>query len=154
MSAKNLDSVRTMVARVLKEMEEESRLAGKAFSLDKVNLSEFQRRSGLSRQRVRTLARHGFTVRQNGNTGRRKVSVLSGYEPKVDELLVAGSHEFLGNPGEAKGNGVPWRPDDHKDVRQRPPRSRASPAGEPGQTVRDGTRRVFPDGLGIRQCRR
>lgn len=149
MSAKNLDSVRTMVARVLKEMEEESRLAGKAFSLDKVNLSEFQRRSGLSRQRVRTLARHGFTVRQNGNTGRRKVSVLSGYEPKVDELLrqeVTNSSVILGRLRETGYRGgrttIKMYVSAHRDLVPAP-RVLAKPRGNRGRRYETGPGECF-----------
>ena len=62
--------------------------AGEKFDLEKVNLAELERRTGITRKKLRRLKKNGFVFKPHGNTGRKvAVTVLSGYTGVVDELL-------------------------------------------------------------------
>jgi len=53
-----------------------------------VNLAELARRTGLSRFKLRTLKKNGFTVKAHGLVGRKaETTVLSGYTGVIDDLL-------------------------------------------------------------------
>ena len=87
---KNLD-LQSIVSRVLSEMKEECQKEGSEFSMERINLAEFQRRSGLSRERSRTLQRHKFEVRPHGNTGKkRERTVISGFDECLSDELRTG----------------------------------------------------------------
>ena len=60
------DSAMEIIAQVLEEMKT---AMGSDFSLDKVNLAELERRTGLSRQRLRTLKKHDFKEVPHGSAG-------------------------------------------------------------------------------------
>ena len=76
------------ISHVLKEMKAE---AGDCFDLRKVNLAELERRTGISRKRLRNLKDHDFVVLPHGLTGRRKEkTVLSGFTGIIDDLLSRG----------------------------------------------------------------
>lgn len=82
------DSAMDIIAQVLEEMKVSM---GDDFSYDKVNLAEIQRRTGLSRQRLRTLKKKGFKELPHGNTGKSpRGSVLDGYTGILDHLLKKG----------------------------------------------------------------
>ena len=74
-----------IVTSVLQEMEAEQ---GESFSLEKVNLGELGRRTGISRGRLRRLKKNGFKFLPHGNSGKRAGSTLmSGFESVTDNLL-------------------------------------------------------------------
>lgn len=78
-------------ARINKAIEEMKAEAGESFSLQKLNLSELERRCGVSRARLRRLKENGFVFKPHGNTG--KVSPqrgLTGYTGLLDSLLMNG----------------------------------------------------------------
>ena len=53
-----------------------------------MNLAELARRTGLSRFKLRTLKKNGFTVKAHGLVGRKaETTVLSGYTGVIDDLL-------------------------------------------------------------------
>lgn len=54
-----------------KALEEMPREAGESFELDRINLAEFSRRTGLTRSRARTLKANGFKVLPHGRCGMR-----------------------------------------------------------------------------------
>lgn len=55
------------------------------------NLAEFCRRTGLTRQRARTIKANGFKARPHGRTGQRAATtVLTGHTGLVDDLLRKG----------------------------------------------------------------
>ena len=61
---------------------------GDSFSVDKVNLAELERVTGISRSRLRRYKKDGFIIKPHGNTGRKaETTVLSGYTGVIDELL-------------------------------------------------------------------
>ena len=79
----------TIVSQALKEMEAECRERGKPFSLNKVNLAELGRRTGISRSKLRTAVKHGYSFARHKRQG-PKNHVLDGYTEILDEKLRAG----------------------------------------------------------------
>ena len=79
----------TIVSQALKEMEAECRERGKPFSLDKINLAELGRRTGISRSKLRTAMKHGYSFARHKRQG-PKNHVLDGYTEILDEKLRAG----------------------------------------------------------------
>ena len=77
-----------ILTKILTEMEDEE---GKSFTLESVNIAELQRRTGIGRQRLRTLKENGFKVKAHGNSGKKKEkTVLTLYEPQLISLLKNG----------------------------------------------------------------
>lgn len=74
-----------------KAISDIARTEGDSFELDKMNLAEFSRRTGLSRSRARTLKARGFVVAPHGRCGMRAATtVISGFEGIVNALLSEG----------------------------------------------------------------
>lgn len=82
------DGLQEILSQTLENMKREQ---GALFDLEKVNLAELERRTGISRQRLRSLKKNGFIIKPHGNTGRKKEgTVLSGFSGMMDELLRQG----------------------------------------------------------------
>ena len=78
----------TIVSQALEEMKAEQ---GENFSLAAVNLAELQRRTGISRSRLRRLKKNNFKVVQHGLTGKSTGrSVLNGFTSVINNLLSKG----------------------------------------------------------------
>ena len=61
---------------------------GEKFDINKINLAELGRRTGLPRHVLRRFKKNGFKVKPHGNTGRKAaVTVISGYTGAVNDLL-------------------------------------------------------------------
>ena len=74
-----------IVSRVLEDMKAEQ---GEKFNLEKVNLAELKRRTGLSRGKLRKMKRDGFKKKRHGSAGKRaQVTVLSGFTGVIDDYL-------------------------------------------------------------------
>lgn len=79
------NDLQEILTHALNEMKAE---AGEKFDLKKVNLAELQRKTGLTRKKLRRLKRNNFEFMPHGNAGRKaKVTVMSGYTGVVDDLL-------------------------------------------------------------------
>lgn len=77
-----------LVDETLDDMRKEM---GTAFSLDKVNLAEMERRTGITRKRLRTIKENGFKVLPHKNAGtHRAVTVVSGFSGVIDTMLKEG----------------------------------------------------------------
>jgi hypothetical protein len=64
---------------------------GNNFSLDRINLAELERRTGISRERLRRLKANNFNETPHGLVGQKQQStVLSGYSAYLDKLLRQG----------------------------------------------------------------
>lgn len=64
---------------------------GESFSLDNINLAELQRRTGITRGRLRKLKKDHFQIKPHGNKGRKADNtVLSGYTSVIDNMLLSG----------------------------------------------------------------
>ena len=65
------------IAQAIEEMKAEQ---GDSFSLDRINLAELERRSGVSRGKLRRLKRNGFQDLPRSTKGRKHANTkLSGY---------------------------------------------------------------------------
>ena len=77
--------------RVAEALEAMRKDAGDAFKLEAVNLAEMERRTGLSRSRLRRLKKNGFQFKPHANKGRKaKKTILSGFTGALDDLLRKG----------------------------------------------------------------
>ena len=76
------------IAQAIEEMKAEQ---GDGFSLDRINLAELERRSGVSRGKLRRLKRNGFQDLPRSSEGRKHAATkLSGYTGIIDSLLRQG----------------------------------------------------------------
>ena len=61
---------------------------GKTYDIEKVNLAELQRLTGITRAKLRRLKKNGFVEKENGNKGKKaNDTVLSGYTSVLDNFL-------------------------------------------------------------------
>ena len=75
------------IAQAIEEMKEEQ---GDSFSLDRINLAELERRSGVSRGKLRRLKRNGFQDLPRSTKGRKHANTkLSGYTGIISMLAAA-----------------------------------------------------------------
>lgn len=81
----DLQSTISQALQIIKEK------AGDKFDIEKANLAELQRLTGLSRKKLRNLKDNGFIVKPHGLAGRKKGdTVLSGFTGMIDALLMKG----------------------------------------------------------------
>lgn len=74
-----------------KALEEMALNAGGELDIEHINLAEFQRLTGLTRSKARTLKSKGFKVTEHGRCGRKAaMTVMTGYTDIVDDLLMRG----------------------------------------------------------------
>ena len=77
-----------IIAQAIEEMKE---VQGESFSLENVNLAELERRTGITRARLRRMKANGFKSVPHGRSGQKADStVLSGYTSTLDSLLKIG----------------------------------------------------------------
>ena len=77
-----------IIAQAIEEMKAEQ---GKNFSLEKINLAELERRTGITRAKLRRLKKNGFVDKPHALNGRRRSdTLLSGYTGIIDALLRQG----------------------------------------------------------------
>lgn len=77
-----------IITQAIDAMKDEQ---GETFSLEDINLAELERRTGVTRSRLRKLKKDGFQFLPHGNKGRKAdVTVLSGYTNVIDDLLKLG----------------------------------------------------------------
>lgn len=75
-----------IIAQALEEMKKE---LGAKFNLQQINLAELERRTGVSRAKLRKLQKSEFIPQPHGNQGKlHKVTVLTGYTGVVDTFLM------------------------------------------------------------------
>jgi len=78
----------SIIAQAIEEMKSQQ---GDRFSIENINLSELERMTGISRQRLRTIQRNGFKNLPHARTGvKSKRTVLDGYTSIIDNLLLKG----------------------------------------------------------------
>ena len=84
-TSNGLDSI---ISQAIEEMKAEQ---GENFSLEKINLAELERRTGITRAKLRRLKENGFVEKPHALKGRRNGStLLSGYTGIIDGLLKQG----------------------------------------------------------------
>ena len=85
----NSNDLQEIVTQALEEIKESQ---GKNFDINKVNLAEMARKTGLSRRKLRTLKKNGFIVRPNAHLGQKATTtVLTGYTDFLDDQLRKGN---------------------------------------------------------------
>ena len=89
MEKKNND-LTEIIAQALNEMKSD---LGDKFDPENINLAELQRRTGISRARLRRIKADGFIDKPHGLIGRKaEMTVLSGFTGVLDALLQGRSH--------------------------------------------------------------
>ncbi len=82
------NNLQEIITQALQEMKDEN---GGHLDLGRINLAELERRTGISRKRLRKIKIDGFIVKPNGHTGIKKQhTVLSGYTGVIDGFLQKG----------------------------------------------------------------
>ena len=77
-----------IVTQAIEEIKSEQ---GSELQLKEINLAELERRTGISRARLRRLKANGFKDKPHGLTGRNnRPTVLTGYESVLDDFLRKG----------------------------------------------------------------
>lgn len=88
MNTNEINNLNETIAQALHQLKTEQ---GDRFSLEKVNLAELSRRTGISRKRLRNAREHGFRIQAHGNSGRKRPqTVITGYTEIIDNQLVSG----------------------------------------------------------------
>lgn len=77
-----------IISQAIEEMKSEQ---GNNFSMEKINLAKLERRTGVSRARLKRLKANNFNQKPHGLVGQKQQStVLSGYSAYLDKLLCQG----------------------------------------------------------------
>ena len=77
-----------IISQAIEEMKSEQ---GNNFSLEKINLAELERRTGISRAKLRRLKENGFVFKPHALEGRKAPqTILTGYTAILDDLLRKG----------------------------------------------------------------
>ena len=88
MNEQERNDLQLTISHALQEMKAD---AGDTFDLAKVNLAELERRTGISRKRLRKIQKDDFIVKPHGLSGRSKMStVLTGFTGVIDTFLRSG----------------------------------------------------------------
>ena len=88
MNEENRNDLQEILSQALNEIKEE---LGEKFDIDKVNLAELDRRTGISRGKLRGLKTNKFVVKPHGLSGRTSNNnVIDAFSGVLDELLSKG----------------------------------------------------------------
>ena len=88
MKEQNGNGFAPSIAQAIEKMKA---FQGDSFSLEHINLAELERRTGVSRSRLRRLKRNGFQDLPRSTKGsRHRITKLSGYTGLLDSLLRQG----------------------------------------------------------------
>lgn len=88
MKIPNFSAMSPAVAKAIEEIMAEQ---GDKFSLEKINLAELERRTGISRAKLRRMKEHDFENTEHASKGKRAAAtLLSGYTGLLDGLLKSG----------------------------------------------------------------
>ena len=88
MNEQERNDLQLTISHALQEMKAE---AGDKFDIEKVNLAELERRTGITRKRLRKLKEDHFIVKPHGLQGsKKKHTVLLGFTDTIDALLKKG----------------------------------------------------------------
>jgi transposase len=82
------NGLENIISQAIEEMKSEQ---GNNFSLERINLTELERRTGISRAKLRRLKANNFNEKPHGLVGQKQqTTVLSGYSAYLDKLLRQG----------------------------------------------------------------
>ena len=81
----NNNDLQSILTQTLEDMKLEQ---GEKFNLEKINLAELERRTGISRAKLRRYKENAFVIKPHGRIGKKaEVTVLTGYTGVIDTLL-------------------------------------------------------------------
>lgn len=81
----NSNDFQVILTQAIEEMKKE---LGEQFDIKKINLAELERRTGISRARLRHYKKDGFIIKPHGRTGlKAERTVLTGFTGMLDDLL-------------------------------------------------------------------
>ena len=146
-----------IIAHALNEMKREK---GEKFTLDKVNLAELERRTGISRAKLRRIKKSGFIDLPHALTGRKaEHTLLTGFTCIIDELLRKGITNSALCYDRLKENGFQGGLTIVKDYISKhkelvPQKAACGFSRQPWSALPYSTRRIIPDGLGVRISRK
>jgi len=84
----NVNDFNTIISQVIEEMKAER---GEDVDIDSINLAELERRTGITRARLRRLKENNFKETVHGRTGTTaKTTVLTGFTAVLDNMLKQG----------------------------------------------------------------
>ena len=82
------NGLENIISQAIEEMKSEQ---GNNFSLEKINLAELERRTGISRAKLRRFKENGFVFKPHALEGRKAPrTILTGYTAILDDLLRKG----------------------------------------------------------------
>ena len=82
------NGLENIISQAIEEMKSEQ---GNNFSLEKINLAELERRTGISRAKLRRFKENGFVFKPHALEGRKAPqTVLTGYTAILYDLLRKG----------------------------------------------------------------
>ena len=88
MIEENRNDLQNILTQALNELKDE---LGEKFNIDKVNLAELERRTGISRGKLRALKANGFIVKPHGLTGKTSNNnVIDAFSGVLNDLLSRG----------------------------------------------------------------
>ena len=84
----NSNDLQSIITQAIEEMKSEQ---ADKFDLNKINLAELERRTGLTRAQLRRLKKNNFQITPHALTGRKAdTTIISGYTGVIDDLLKKG----------------------------------------------------------------
>ena len=88
MNNNSSNDLQTIITQAIEKMKSEQ---GHKFDLNKINLAELGRRTGMTRAQLRRLQKNGFRITPHALTGRKAdTTIISGYTGVIDDLLRKG----------------------------------------------------------------
>ena len=88
MNENNSNDLQTIITQVIEEMKSEQ---GDKFDINRINLAEMERRTGMTRAQLRRLKKNDFQITPHALTGRKAdTTIISGYTGVIDDLLKKG----------------------------------------------------------------
>ena len=113
MNENNSNGLQTIITQVIEEMKSEQ---GDKFDINRINLAEMERRTGMTRAQLRRLKKNDFQITPHALTGRKAdTTIISGYTGVIDDLLKKGvsNSEVIAYSAESahpfRRNGAPFR---------------------------------------------
>ena len=77
MNENNSNGLQTIITQVIEEMKSEQ---GDKFDINRINLAEMERRTGMTRAQLRRLKKNDFQITPHALTGRKAdTTIISGY---------------------------------------------------------------------------
>ena len=147
------NDLQTIISQAIDDMKRES---PGPFDLANLNLAELERRTGISRGKLRRLQKNAFSVKPHGNTGRQAPSrIIDGFTGVINRLLADGVTNSVVLLERLQAVGVYRKSFNRKELCKRSQASYSAkktgrcPTGKSRPPVFNRSRGILSDGLGI-----